>query len=141
MASQGEEAGAFVAKHTKVSTLFAPFAPKKVSHSPKKALPVEVASHAKEPSQQNPARQATVRSMTSFGRGSQGGPYTLRQVYEEVEADVHHRRPVDVRASLGRLGPELLGPGTTRMRRKLPFAHPQMLERSRSAGSLMMGRA
>lgn len=125
----------------KVSPLFAPFAPKKVSHSPKKALPVEVASHAKEPSQQNPARQATVRSMTSFGRGSQGGPYTLRQVYEEVEADVHHRRPVDVRASLGRLGPELLGPGTTRMRRKLPFAHPQMLERSRSAGSLMMGRA
>eukprot|EP00434_Breviolum_minutum_P031886 symbB.v1.2.028201.t1/scaffold2965.1/size66373/2 len=89
----------------------------------------------------NDQRKVTLRSMAHFGRGSQGGPYTLRQVYEEVEADVQHRRPVDVRASMGRLGPELLGRGATRMRRKLPFAHPQMLERSRSAGSLMPSRA
>mmetsp|Transcript_59939 Transcript_59939/g.73422 ORF Transcript_59939/g.73422 Transcript_59939/m.73422 type:complete len:297 (+) Transcript_59939:83-973(+) len=103
---------------------------------------MQVESNAKERSSMtNPERQAMIRSMTAFGRGSQGGPYTLRQVYEEVEADVHHRRPVDVRASLGRLGPELLGPGAMRTRRKLPFAHPQMLERSRSVGSLMLGTA
>lgn len=90
----------------------------------------------------NLARQATVQTMRAFGRSGQGGPYTLRQIYEEVEADVHHRPPVDVRASTGRLGPEILGPGTTRQRRKLPFAHPQMLtdnHRSKSAGSLPRG--
>mmetsp|Transcript_44124 Transcript_44124/g.82538 ORF Transcript_44124/g.82538 Transcript_44124/m.82538 type:complete len:292 (-) Transcript_44124:103-978(-) len=88
----------------------------------------------------NLERQATVHTMHAFGRGGQGGPYTLRQVYEEVEADINHRRPVDVRAPLGCLGPELLGPGTTRQRRRLPFSHPQMLtdaKRSKSAGTLV----
>ncbi|CAJ1365587.1 unnamed protein product, partial [Effrenium voratum] len=82
----------------------------------------------------DPSRQAALKAMASFGRGAVGGPYTLRQVYEEVEADVHHRRPADVRAMTGRLGPRMLGPGTTTARRKLPFAHPQMLPLRASTG-------
>jgi len=121
----------------KVSPLFAPFAIRGKT-SKKAPEAVLVTPCIKEPRvAPNDQRKVTLRSMAHFGRGSQGGPYTLRQVYEEVEADVQHRRPVDVRASMGRLGPELLGRGATRMRRKLPFAHPQMLERSRSAGSLV----
>eukprot|EP00913_Durusdinium_trenchii_P027740 g26013.t1 len=76
---------------------------------------------------ESPARKAAMRTLTDFGRCSQGGPYTLRQVYEEVEADIQHRPPVDVRAVAGKLGPELLGPGATLARRNLPFAHPQRL--------------
>lgn len=70
-------------------------------------------------------------TLTAWGRGSQGGPYTLRQVYEEVEADVEHRAPMDVRAVSGRLGPELLGPSATRKRRQLPFGHPQRVATER----------
>lgn len=71
-------------------------------------------------------RKETIQFMKTFGRGGLGGPYTIGQVYQEVEADVHHRYPADVRALSGTLGPAILGPGTTRMRRKLPFTHPQL---------------
>eukprot|EP00931_Biecheleriopsis_adriatica_P094762 TRINITY_DN6837_c0_g2_i1.p1 TRINITY_DN6837_c0_g2~~TRINITY_DN6837_c0_g2_i1.p1 ORF type:complete len:305 (+),score=35.69 TRINITY_DN6837_c0_g2_i1:129-1043(+) len=71
-------------------------------------------------------RQETLHNMKSFGRGCVGGPYTIGQVYQEVEADVKHRFPADVRALSGRLGPAILGRSTTRMRRKLPFTHPWM---------------
>eukprot|EP00930_Biecheleria_cincta_P105582 TRINITY_DN98379_c0_g1_i1.p1 TRINITY_DN98379_c0_g1~~TRINITY_DN98379_c0_g1_i1.p1 ORF type:complete len:300 (+),score=38.38 TRINITY_DN98379_c0_g1_i1:84-983(+) len=71
-------------------------------------------------------RKETIQFMKTFGRGALGGPYTIGQVYQEVEADVHHRYPADVRALYGMLGPAILGPGTTRMRRKLPFTHPQL---------------
>lgn len=71
-------------------------------------------------------RKETIQFMKTFGRGGLGGPYTIGQVYQEVEADVHHRYPADVRALSGTLGPAILGPGTTRTRRKLPFTHPQL---------------
>eukprot|EP00931_Biecheleriopsis_adriatica_P094761 TRINITY_DN6837_c0_g1_i1.p1 TRINITY_DN6837_c0_g1~~TRINITY_DN6837_c0_g1_i1.p1 ORF type:complete len:306 (+),score=49.51 TRINITY_DN6837_c0_g1_i1:113-1030(+) len=71
-------------------------------------------------------REETLRDMKSFGRGCVGGPYTIGQVYQEVDADVQHRFPADVRALSGRLGPTILGRSTTRMRRKLPFTHPWM---------------
>lgn len=78
-------------------------------------------------------RQETIATMREFGRGHMAGPYTIGQIYQEVEADVHHRFPADVRSISGRLGPAILGPGTTRMRRKLPFSHPFMLQTSHSS--------
>lgn len=71
-------------------------------------------------------RKETIQFMKTFGRGALGGPYTIGQVHQEVEADIHHRYPADVRALSGTLGPAILGLGTTRMRRKLPFTHPQL---------------
>ncbi|CAE8623580.1 unnamed protein product [Polarella glacialis] len=69
-------------------------------------------------------RQETIRKMKAFGRETLGGPYTVGQIYQEIEADICHRDAADVRALSGRLGSAALGPGTTRMRRKLPFAKP-----------------
>mmetsp|Transcript_147813 Transcript_147813/g.474487 ORF Transcript_147813/g.474487 Transcript_147813/m.474487 type:complete len:269 (-) Transcript_147813:124-930(-) len=62
----------------------------------------------------------TMSNLWEFGRGAQGTPYTYTQIFEEIEANVRHRASRDSRASTGRLGPAVLGPGATRAPRTLP---------------------
>eukprot|EP00933_Yihiella_yeosuensis_P038604 TRINITY_DN32522_c1_g1_i1.p1 TRINITY_DN32522_c1_g1~~TRINITY_DN32522_c1_g1_i1.p1 ORF type:complete len:322 (-),score=40.81 TRINITY_DN32522_c1_g1_i1:126-1091(-) len=69
-------------------------------------------------------RKEVLADMFSFGRGHSAGPYTIGQIYQEIEADIQHKGPKDVRAISGRLSPAILGTGTTLKRRKLPFAQP-----------------
>lgn len=56
-----------------------------------------------------------------WGRGAGGNPWTLRQVFAEVEADIVHKKARDTRAKRGHLGADEIGRGGTRERRKMPY--------------------
>merc|ERR1719282_824127 len=68
-----------------------------------------------------PRRQAALKKMRSFGASCHGAPYTLSQVYEEIDAKLNHKKPRDVRSVQGKLGPLEIGAGTSPRRRNLPF--------------------
>jgi len=116
-----------------------PYVPQKEKFA-KEAASSIMSSSSRRPGRKT-HRQETVSTMRDFGRGHMAGPYTIGQIYQEVEADVHHRFPADVRAISGRLGPAILGPGTTRQRRKLPFTHPFMPQNSLSSSTRSLPRA
>jgi hypothetical protein len=62
------------------------------------------------------------RTLKGWSRGHVGTPWTLKQVYAEVEADVHHQTAKDTRAKAGHMGPDEVGfGGTTRRREMIPF--------------------
>lgn len=64
-------------------------------------------------------RRERIKRLREFGKHSIGAPYTLKQVYEEMDAKDRFGMAYDTRAKHGTLGPETLGPGATRGRRKL----------------------
>jgi len=70
---------------------------------------------------EGPRRKAAMAKIQTLSANSSGAPYTLKQVYHEVEARVQHRDATDTRAVTGTLGPLELGVGTTRSRRQLSF--------------------
>lgn len=53
--------------------------------------------------------QTVWRSLEDWSRHAHGAPFSLKQVYEEIEADCLHRRSRDTRAKSGNLGPEVIG--------------------------------
>jgi hypothetical protein len=60
--------------------------------------------------------------LKGWGRGAGGNPWTLKQVYAEVEADIAHKKARDTRAKRGHLGAEEVGQGGSRERRRMiPF--------------------
>jgi hypothetical protein len=64
----------------------------------------------------------TWSTLEGWSRCCKGSPWTLKQIYAEIEADIHHVKARDSSAKRGRLPPELLGMGTTQERRpKIPF--------------------
>lgn len=65
-------------------------------------------------------RKEAVMQLKSVGRGTHGSPFTLCQIIEEVEAVACHRPVRDLRAQTGYMGPQSIGAGTTRSRRRLP---------------------
>lgn len=67
-------------------------------------------------------REESVKHLRKLARGAGGGPYTLGQVYVEVEAISRHVPTPDCRALEGCLGADVLGQSTTSSRRRLPFA-------------------
>lgn len=74
-----------------------------------------------ESSRDSSRHKAAMQQLHQFGRGTHGAPYTLALVAEHVEASRHLRKANDVRAHAGRLGPLIIGQGTTMERRPLPF--------------------
>lgn len=66
-------------------------------------------------------REESARQLRKLARGAGGGPYTLGQVYVEVEAISRFVPTPDCRALEGSLGPDVLGQSTTSSRRPLPF--------------------
>jgi len=64
--------------------------------------------------------QSAWRSLEDWSRHAHGAPFSLKQVYKEIEADCRHRRAKDTRPEMGTLGPELIGMGATRQRREKP---------------------
>lgn len=68
-----------------------------------------------------PKRKKAMAKLRTLSASSCGAPYTLGQIYTEVDARVHHKEARDTRALTGTLGPLELGPGTTRARRKFIF--------------------
>jgi len=59
------------------------------------------------------------RTLKGWSRGNGGNPWTLKQVYAEVEADVHHQKARDTRAKCGHMGPNEVGLGATTRRREM----------------------
>lgn len=66
-------------------------------------------------------------ALQKWSRGHSGNPWTLKQVYAEVEADVGHYKARDTRAKLGKMGPKEMGAnsGTTKKRRELMVQFPR----------------
>lgn len=64
-------------------------------------------------------RRDRMQRLKEFGKHSIGAPYTLKQVYEEIDAKESFRHGYDTRAKHGTIGPETLGRGATRSRRQL----------------------
>jgi len=66
--------------------------------------------------------KATWRTLQGWSRCASGSPWTLNQVYAEIDADCRHCKAKDTRAKRGFLSPEVLGPGATQNRRPMvPF--------------------
>mmetsp|Transcript_83477 Transcript_83477/g.131913 ORF Transcript_83477/g.131913 Transcript_83477/m.131913 type:complete len:391 (-) Transcript_83477:147-1319(-) len=72
--------------------------------------------------QKSRMQKDTWATLEGWSRCCKGSPWTLKQVYAEIEADIKHTKARDTRAKRGRLPPELLGMGTTQERRpRVPF--------------------
>jgi len=57
-------------------------------------------------------------TLTGWGRGYSGTPWTLKQVHAEIEADIQHKKARDTRAK-GTMGVQEIGKGTTKQRREM----------------------
>lgn len=78
------------------------------------------------------ARKGKFGTLREWGRSGMAGPFTVGQIYAEVEANVSHRKVRDPRMSSSHCGPSSSHGGTRKLR-KLPL--PSNLSRSTSAGS------
>lgn len=75
------------------------------------------------------------RTLKDWSRFDRGAPWTLNQVYAEIEADLQHRTSRDTRAKRGHMGPEEIGPGTTRGRRRMVSFERNFERKDPKAGS------
>lgn len=57
--------------------------------------------------------------LKGWSRGAGGNPWTLKQIYAEIEADIAHKKARDTRAKRGHLGAEEVGRGGTAERRPM----------------------
>lgn len=93
------------------------------SASPHEDEDAGVQAYLKKIKEQNRRRrEESVKHLRKLARGAGGGPFTLGQVYVEVEAISRHVPTPDCRALEGSLGADVLGQSTTSLRRRLPFA-------------------
>lgn len=79
-------------------------------------------------------RKGKFGTLREWGRNGMAGPFTIGQVYAEVQANVSHKKVRDPRMSSSHCGPSSSHGGTRKLR-KLPL--PSNLSRSTSAGSTM----